>query len=69
MKNIKSIDKSKNRKEVQNQDNSENETQESIIIFKIPKRIKKINNKTENNKKCNISRSIKRGGLSVITIF
>ena len=50
MKNINSIDEMKKRVEVLSEDNIKNGSEESIVIFRVPKRKKKINNKNENHK-------------------
>jgi len=50
MKNINSIDEMKKRVEVLSEDNIKNGSKESIVIFRVPKRKKKINNKNENHK-------------------
>ena len=42
MKNINSIDEIKKRVEVLNEDNIKNGSNESIIIFRVPKRKKKL---------------------------
>ena len=42
MKNINSIDEMKKRVEVLSEDNTKNGSEESIVIFRVPKRKKKL---------------------------